>query len=304
MRRNSASKKHHFIGKIILILLLLVAGYASYVYFVGPQPAPGLKVPGALSKQTDALKQKLPADLPQKAGAVAETGREVGKTVKTGATTVMEKIHTVMYIDQTIAAKRRAPNWVPLAQIPKQTQDALLAIEDHDFYNHGALDVSSIFRALLVNATAGEIVEGGSTLTQQLVKNLFLSDEQSLSRKAEEATIAFLIEHRYTKQEILELYLNTTYLGAGAYGIKEASQMYFNKIPPNLGLGESCMLAAMPYAPSALNPFKNPAGCAKRMRLVLSSMEKYNLVGKADAEKARFAGVTLKDGKFLSFTDK
>ncbi len=304
MRRNSASKKHHFIGKIILILLLLVAGYASYVYFVGPQPAPGLKVPGALSKQTDALKQKLPADLPQKAGAVAETGREVGKTVKTGATTVMEKIHTVMYIDQTIAAKRRAPNWVPLVQIPKQTQDALLAIEDHDFYNHGALDVSSIFRALLVNATAGEIVEGGSTLTQQLVKNLFLSDEQSLSRKAEEATIAFLIEHRYTKQEILELYLNTTYLGAGAYGIKEASQIYFNKIPPNLGLGESCMLAAMPYAPSALNPFKNPAGCAKRMRLVLSSMEKYNLVGKADAEKARFAGVTLKDGKFLSFTDK
>ena len=304
MRRNSASKKHHFIGKIILILLLLVAGYASYVYFVGPQPAPGLKVPGALSKQTDALKQKLPADLPQKAGAVAETGREVGKTVKTGATTVMEKIHTVMYIDQTIAAKRRAPNWVPLAQIPKQTQDALLAIEDHDFYNHGALDVSSIFRALLVNATAGEIVEGGSTLTQQLVKNLFLSDEQSLSRKAEEATIAFLIEHRYTKQEILELYLNTTYLGAGAYGIKEASQIYFNKIPPNLGLGESCMLAAMPYAPSALNPFKNPAGCAKRMRLVLSSMEKYNLVGKAEAEKARFAGVTLKDGKFLSFTDK
>ena len=304
MRRNSASKKHHFIGKIILILLLLVAGYASYVYFVGPQPAPGLKVPGALSKQTDALKQKLPADLPQKAGAVAETGREVGKTVKTGATTVMEKIHTVMYIDQTIAAKRRAPNWVPLVQIPKQTQDALLAIEDHDFYNHGALDVSSIFRALLVNATAGEIVEGGSTLTQQLVKNLFLSDEQSLSRKAEEATIAFLIEHRYTKQEILELYLNTTYLGAGAYGIKEASQIYFNKIPPNLGLGESCMLAAMPYAPSALNPFKNPAGCAKRMRLVLSSMEKYNLVGKAEAEKARFAGVTLKDGKFLSFTDK
>ena len=209
-----------------------------------------------------------------------------------------------MYIDQTIAAKRRAPNWVPLAQIPKQTQDALLAIEDHDFYNHGALDVSSIFRALLVNATAGEIVEGGSTLTQQLVKNLFLSDEQSLSRKAEEATIAFLIEHRYTKQEILELYLNTTYLGAGAYGIKEASQMYFNKAPKSLGLGESCMLAAMPYAPSALNPFKNPAGCAKRMRLVLSSMEKYNLVGKAEAEKARFAGVTLKDGKFLSFTDK
>ena len=304
MRRNSASKKHHFLGKIILILLLLVAAYAGYIYFVGPQPAPGLKVPGALSKQTDALKQKLPSDLPQKAGAVAETGREVGKTVQTGATTVMEKIHTVMYIDQTIAAKRRAPNWVPLAQIPKQTQDALLAIEDHDFYNHGALDVSSIFRALLVNATAGEIVEGGSTLTQQLVKNLFLSDEQSLSRKAEEATIAFLIEHRYTKQEILELYLNTTYLGAGAYGIKEASQMYFNKAPKSLGLGESCMLAAMPYAPSALNPFKNPAGCAKRMRLVLSSMEKYNLVGKAKAEKARFAGVTLKDGKFLSFTDK
>ncbi|MCH4157585.1 MAG: transglycosylase domain-containing protein [Acidaminococcaceae bacterium] len=304
MRRHPAAKKHHILGKIILLLLLLVAAYAGYIYFMGPQPAPSVQVPGALTKQTDALKQKLPADLPQKAGAVAATGREVGKTVKTGATTLMEKIHTVMYIDQTIAAKRRSPQWVPLAQIPKQTQDALLAIEDHDFYNHGALDISSIARAMLVNATAGEIVEGGSTITQQMVKNLFLSDEQSLSRKAEEATIAFLIEHRYTKQEILELYLNTTYLGSGAYGIKEASQTYFNKAPKNLGLGESCMLAAMPYAPSALNPFKNPAGCAKRMRLVLTSMEKYNLVSKAAADQARFAGVTLKDGKFLSFIDK
>jgi membrane peptidoglycan carboxypeptidase len=302
MSRRTAPKKHSYIGKIFLVLVLFIASYFIYAFFLGPQPVlPNLGIKNKISQDMDKVKGKLPAGLPEKAGAVADTTKKVGSNVKAGATTILEKIHTVISLDKTIAEKRKAPTWTPLAQIPLQTQNALLAIEDHDFYKHGALDISSIFRATLVNATAGQIVEGGSTITQQLVKNVFLSDEQSMSRKAEEATIAFLIEHKYTKQEILELYFNTTYLGAGAYNIKDAAQTYFGKAPKMLSLGESCMLAALPYAPSALNPLQNPQGCAKRMRLVLANMEKYGLVTKEEADKARFAGVSLKNGAFLSF---
>lgn len=272
-----------------MLLLILVIGGGAYITW-GPKEQPHPL--GSSSKV---------AAVTQKSKDLAAAGVSVGKGVKSGATTFMEKVHTIMSIDQTIALKRQDPSWTPLSQIPLTTQNALLAIEDHDFYNHGALDISSIFRAMLVNATAGEIVEGGSTLTQQLVKNLFLSDEQSLSRKAEEATIAFLLEHRYTKKEILELYWNTTYLGAGSYGIREASAAYFKKEPAKLTLGESCVLASLPYAPSALNPFENAAGCAKRMQLVLSNMEKYHYVTEAEAAQARFSGVSLKNGVFLSF---
>ena len=156
-------------------------------------------------------------------------------------------------------------------------------------------------RAALVNATHGEVVQGGSTLTQQLVKNLFLSDEQSLMRKIQEAALAYQLERKYTKDEILELYLNTTYLGAGAYGVREAAEAYFDKDPQKLKLGECCMLAALPYAPSALNPFSNRSGCQERMSLVLNNMQKYGFVDEKTADKARFGNVELRNGRILMF---
>lgn len=288
--RSKRPKKHNRLVKILILTLIILAGFIVF-NLLGKQP----EMPAA-----PAVSQKL-AQVKEKGAPIAAGGAAAAATAKTGATTLMEKIHTVMYIDQVITLKRQEAKWTPLAQIPKTTQNALIAIEDHDFYKHGALDISSILRAMLVNAAAGEIVEGGSTLTQQLVKNLFLSDEQSFSRKAEEAVIAYQIERHYSKDEILELYFNATYFGAGAYGIKEASAAYFDKKPAQLTNGESCVIAALPYAPSALNPYENPIGCQKRMTLVLNSLEKYQLLTLQEANAVRSSGVTLKDESRLNF---
>ena len=147
---------------------------------------------------------------------------------------------------------------------------ALIAIEDHAFYNHGAIAVEGILRAALANINAGEVVQGGSTLTQQFVKNVFLSHEQSMERKIEEAVLSLMLEDNYSKDEILELYLNTTYFGAGSTGIKQASRTYFGKAPSALTLAEAAVIASLPYAPTSLNPLENPEGCKKRQLLVLA----------------------------------
>ena len=124
----------------------------------------------------------------------------------------------------------------------------MLAIEDHNFYNHGAIDVDGILRATLVNITAGEVVQGGSTITQQLTKNLFLSQEQTLIRKTEEALLSLVMEQHYSKDQLLEIYFNTTYFGAGATGIKSAALTYFDKLPQEMQLAECAIIAALPYA--------------------------------------------------------
>ena len=141
--------------------------------------------------------------------------------------------------------------------------------------------------------------QGGSTLTQQMVKNVFLSSEQTIARKAEEAVLATWVERKYSKDEVLEMYFNTTYFGAGAYGIRDAAKKYFGKDPSQLTLPEGAMLAAMPYAPSALNPYENPGGCAKRVRLVLKEMLKYGYIGNTELTDALAKGVTLKNGRTL-----
>ena len=118
-------------------------------------------------------------------------------------------------------------------------------------------------------------------------------------KKAEEAVLATWVERKYSKDEVLEMYFNTTYFGAGAYGIRDAARKYFGKEPAQLTLGESAMLAAMPYAPSALNPYENPSGCAKRVRLVLKEMLKYGYIGNTEYDAALSKGVTLKNGRVL-----
>ena len=241
--------------------------------------------------------------LPDKAGKLADSAakgaEKLGRQVKQGGDTALVKVSTVWHIEETVNSLRSDPDWVTLQKIPDHTRKALLAIEDHDFYKHGALDITGIARAAFINLKAGEVQQGGSTLTQQMVKNVFLSSEQTFTRKAEEAILATRVEQKYSKDEILEIYFNTTYFGAGAYGIRDAAKKYFGKEPARLTLTESAMLAAMPYAPSALNPYENPTGCAKRVRLVLKEMMKYGYIGNTEYDSALSKGVVLKNGRTL-----
>ncbi|MDE2018210.1 MAG: transglycosylase domain-containing protein, partial [Hyphomicrobiales bacterium] len=137
----------------------------------------------------------------------------------------------------------------PISQIPDYFIEALVATEDRRFFEHKGIDVVGVLRALAANSNAGHVRQGGSSLTQQLAKNLFLSNERTLSRKIDEAFLAFWLEARYSKREILRLYLDRTYMGGGAYGLEAASRYYFAKSARDLSLPEAAMLAGMFKAP-------------------------------------------------------
>lgn len=211
----------------------------------------------------------------------------------------VQKLWLAFNIEEAVNERTSADNWVSITEIPLEMQQALLAIEDHNFYNHGAIDMDGILRAALVNISAGEVVQGGSTITQQLTKNLFLSQEQTMSRKAEEAILALVLEQHYTKDQLLEIYFNTTYFGAGATGIQAAAATYFDKAPSELQLAECAVIASLPYAPSALNPLENPEGCKKRQRLVLQTMVKRGYIGITMADKAAEEPLPLANGLTL-----
>lgn len=185
-------------------------------------------------------------------------------------------------------ARQRIPreNWVPLKEISPWLPKAQVAVEDKRFYSHHGVDLEGIIRATLVNIQNDEVVEGGSTITQQLVKNLLLTSDQTMRRKAMEMGLAFLVEARCSKEEILEMYLNTTFLGAGATGVKEASQVYFGKKPRDLSLPQAAMLAGLPYAPTALNPYNNWRGAKKRRNLVLQRMYEQHMITDSQLEEA------------------
>ncbi|MEQ8605136.1 MAG: PBP1A family penicillin-binding protein [Marivibrio sp.] len=159
-----------------------------------------------------------------------------------------------------------------LAEISPHLPKALLATEDRRFYEHPGIDPIGVARALWTNIVAGRVRQGGSTITQQLAKNLFLTPERTLRRKVQEALLAFWLERTFTKRQILETYLNRVYLGAGAYGVDAAAKRYFGVEAKDLGLWRSAVLAGLPKAPSALNPFVAPERAAERAREVLQNM--------------------------------
>ncbi len=167
---------------------------------------------------------------------------------------------------------------IPLEQISPILKNAVIALEDTEFYNHPGINIKAILRALIKDILAGSFVEGGSTLTQQLAKNLFLSKRKVLSRKLAEAILAIQIERRYSKDEILEMYLNQVYWGHNAYGIESASQLYFGKHAQDLSLAESAMLAGMLQGPELYSPFRNYAGSKARQKVVLERLQKLRLV--------------------------
>jgi penicillin-binding protein 2A len=175
---------------------------------------------------------------------------------------------------------------VPIEQVPDHLKNAVVAIEDHRFYEHNGIDLIGIIRAFFRNFKAGEVIEGGSTITQQLTKNALLSPEKTYKRKIEELFLAREIEKEYTKEEILEMYLNEIYFGEGAWGIKNAALKYFGKEVKDLTVSESALLAGLIKAPSAINPYADYDKAIERRNVVLKQMRKYEMISAAEYEKA------------------
>lgn len=205
----------------------------------------------------------------------------------------LNRLERVFFLKQAVNARINSANYVKLQDIPESLQQAVVAVEDRKFYNHWGFDMEGIFRASLVNLQYGQVREGASTITQQLVKNLFLSQEQTMGRKAEEFVLAMDMELNYSKDEILELYLNTIYFGSGYYGIKEASEGYFGKEPAMLALPESAMLAGIPNAPSLYSPYVDFMLAKKRQFIVLDAMTAAGYLRKSVADDAKIKPIYL-----------
>ena len=198
-----------------------------------------------------------------------------------------EQIARLLFIRRAVEARLNRTDYVPIGHISPDLKNAIVAIEDRRFYDHRGFDMTGMARATLVNIQHGRIEEGASTITQQLVKNLFLANEQTFTRKAQELLLALAIENAYTKDEILEMYMNVVYYGSGFYGVNAASEGYYGKAPAALDLPEASMLAGVPNAPSELSPFTNFIAAKKRQAIVLDAMEAQGLIDARTAEDAK-----------------
>jgi penicillin-binding protein 1A len=180
---------------------------------------------------------------------------------------------------------------VPLSQIPQSLRDAILATEDRRFYSHWGIDPIGVARAVIQNYRRGRIVEGGSTITQQLTKVLFLTPDKSLERKLKEAVLALELERRYSKDRILEMYLNQVYFGQGSYGVEAAARTYFGKGVSELTVRESALIAGLPRAPTNYSPFDRPEAAKRRREVVLRRLVEFGSI--KDEEAKRLAKTDL-----------
>lgn len=200
---------------------------------------------------------------------------------------MIHKVLRLIFIRQHIAERLPpASRYAPLETIPDNMRWAILAVEDRKFYEHHGIDPEAIVRAFLVNLQNGEIQQGGSTITQQLVKNLFLTGDRTYQRKVEELVLTLFTEARCSKDEILEYYLNSIYYGGGYTGLKDAACGYFGKAPAGLTLGECAMLAGMIQAPSANSPYRDYDAAVKRRNIVLKDMVAAGYITATDADRA------------------
>ncbi len=186
---------------------------------------------------------------------------------------------------------------VSLNAIPKELQIALVTTEDRSFFRHSGIDLKGILRAIVKDILAGEFVEGASTITQQLAKTLFLTPRKTIVRKIKEAILAFQLERRYTKDEILALYLNEVYFGSGAYGVKSAAQIFFGKQIGDLTLAECALVAAMPKSPSRFSPLVNPELATKRRNIVLKQMLQTDSINADQYRQASQEPLSLNTGQ-------
>lgn len=197
----------------------------------------------------------------------------------------------------------RGPN-IRMEDLPVHIPNAFIAIEDRRFYSHFGIDLIGLARAMVTNFQAGGIVQGGSTITQQLAKNLFFTPERTLKRKIQEAMLALWIEYNYSKEEILSAYLNHVYFGSGAYGLDSATRIYFGKAPQDIGIKEAALLAGLMQAPSRLSPSHNPQGAIKRMKIVLNAMVNEGYATDEMIDDAN--NIVIVDGKIqgMDFADR
>ena len=214
------------------------------------------------------------------------TEKEDSQKNSADLSSAMERVRRADHFTEALEAKVDRKQFVSSKDIPDMMKKAIVATEDRRFYDHGALDLVSVTRALVTNYMAGQTLEGGSTIAQQTVKNIFLSHDRTLSRKIEELALAVRLEKNYTKDEILELYLNTIYFGHGAYGIKDAARIYFGKDVKDLNVSQCAMLAGLPQAPSVYDPITHPEEGLRRMAVVLTLMAQQEYISSEDAVKA------------------
>ena len=243
---------------MILITILTVFGVVSYFYFTHDLPS------------TEALKNYKPSTVTR---IFSEDGEIIG---------------------EFCYEKREV---VSLDRIPNHLIQAFVAGEDARFFQHKGLDYLAIFRAFVRNMFSGEIVQGGSTITQQVVKSLLLSPEKSFARKIREAILAYRIEKHLSKEEILFLYLNQIYLGHGAYGVAAAAESYFAKTIEDLDVAESAVLAGLPQAPSRYSPYQHPHQAKKRQVYILNRMAEEGFISPSEATKASQAPYLIRSNE-------
>lgn len=184
-----------------------------------------------------------------------------------------------------VAEIRSQKNYTTIDEMPEFYLNAVVAVEDHRFYNHGAIDPIGMARAVWTNVKSMELKEGGSSITQQLAKNIYFDQSKTALRKIAEIFMAFEIERNCDKDTILELYVNTSYFGDGYYCVKNASNGYFGKDPIDMNEYESSMLAGIPNAPSVYAPTKNPDLASQRQKQVLDKMVKYKYITEDEKKK-------------------
>lgn len=188
-------------------------------------------------------------------------------------------------LSQKVAEIRANPHYTTLDELPQTYKDAVVAVEDSRFYRHGGFDLISTGRAFFTNLKERELAEGGSTITQQLAKNMYFTQEKKLLRKVAELFVAFDLEKDYTKDEILELYLNTIYFGSGYYCVYDAAEGYFGKEPSQMTDYESTLLAGIPNAPSVYSLTNSPELAAQRQKTVLECMVQQAYITQEQADE-------------------
>lgn len=190
-----------------------------------------------------------------------------------------------MSLSQKVESIKLQKDYTSLSEIPKIYTIAVISVEDHRFEKHHGIDVIAIARATFNDIRTMSLVEGGSTITQQLSKNMYFTQEKKITRKIAEVFMSYEIEKNYSKDEILELYINTIYYGNNYYNIKSASLGYFDKLPKDLNSSECTMLAGIPNAPSLYNPKASPSLAKQRQKQVVQKMIKYGNLSKEEANR-------------------
>ncbi len=188
-------------------------------------------------------------------------------------------------IEDKVKKIQSKENYTKVSELPQMYINAVISVEDHRFYKHHGIDIIAIGRAAINDIKAMSLVEGGSTITQQLAKNIYFTQEKKFERKIAEVFMAFDLEKKYNKNEILELYLNTSFFGDGYYTVKEASRGYFGKEPIEMSDSECIMLAGIPNAPSVYAPTKNPELTKQRQKQVIEKMIKNKYLTQEKADK-------------------